>query len=54
MKDAKECLAAAFTLLVMKNVVTVEEVQAASKKGTYDDIFDLLNRKYKELKLEGE
>lgn len=52
MKNTNDCLAAAFTLLVLKGVVTGEEVTKATKSGSYDAVWDLLNEKYKEIKQE--
>jgi hypothetical protein len=46
LKDANECLAAALTLLVMKGVLTADEVKNAQKPG-YAGVWDLLNEKYK-------
>jgi hypothetical protein len=50
LKDANECLAAALTLLVMKGVLTADEVMKAQKPG-YAGVWDLLNEKYKAMKL---
>lgn len=48
MRNERDCLAGALTLLCKRDILTTEEVDGAMKEG-YSGLFELLNHKYVEI-----
>jgi hypothetical protein len=54
MRNKKDCLAAALTLLVKHGILDLEKIITESKKGGHESLFEYLNSVYKESFGDGE